>query len=107
MGTRTSLLGNGCVVLYCLCSTPSRICFSHFRESVLSRIWVLVRKSELMILLSQTAAGIVSQEIPGSPMKVGDEFKMMGCSLCWWVGQGENAREYKIKKEVEYTKMVL
>lgn len=51
--------------------------------------------------------GILSQEIPGFPMKVGDEFKMMGCSLFWWVGGGDDVKAWKIKKEVEYSKKLV
>jgi hypothetical protein len=44
--------------------------------------------------------------MPGLPIKVGDEFKMMGCSLFWWDGSGDDAKSWNIKKEVEYSKML-
>ena len=50
--------------------------------------------------------GVLSKEIPGLPFKVGDEVKSIGCSLFWWVGTGEDAKEWKIKKEVEYSKFL-
>ena len=31
---------------------------------------------------------------------------VMGCSLFWWVGEGDDPKTWKIKKEVEYKKVV-
>ncbi|CZR62409.1 uncharacterized protein PAC_12306 [Phialocephala subalpina] len=50
------------------------------------------------------AKGTLLKEIPGIPLKVGDEFESMGCSLFWWKeGGGE---EGSILKMAEYSRFV-
>lgn len=103
------MLGNGFVVLFSLLSTLStlRFCFRTFASLFERGSGYPKMLRGLTSLFWQTARGIVSKEIPGFPMKVGEEFKMMGCSLFWWVGTGEDAKGWKIRKEVEYSKMLI
>jgi hypothetical protein len=59
--------------------------------------------------VDQTAEGVLSTEMPGVPFKMGEVGRMMGVSLFWWdmegVPEGED-EDGKIKKEVEYSKLL-
>ncbi|KAG0649244.1 hypothetical protein D0Z07_4512 [Hyphodiscus hymeniophilus] len=79
--------------------------FGSVKESVFTTVSVNGTKD--FTAWEWTAVGVVSREIPGFPLKVGDSFKMVGCSLFWWVGTGDDARDWKIRKESEYTTMIL
>jgi hypothetical protein len=51
-----------------------------------------------------TAKGNIAKEMSGVPYKVGEEFKMMGCTLTWWNPKDSDVGS--IKMMAEYSKFL-